>query len=88
MHEAGINMTQAISRVMQDLKHCCARFDQAAAALRKRAAAFDAHVRSDVESTIECFETLQTGGHTWSFACNRYGVGGYRQQDGSLSIPL
>ncbi|KAH7329675.1 hypothetical protein B0I35DRAFT_404864 [Stachybotrys elegans] len=88
MREAGINLDQAVNRVVEELEECCVRFNEAAAALRKRASGYGSNVQNDVERVIECFETLQSGGHNWSLQCRRYDMAQYVQKDGSLSIML
>ncbi|VUC35483.1 unnamed protein product [Clonostachys rosea] len=88
MNEHRISMNEAVALSVAGLAECCKRFDTAAAALRKRAMEFDTNVQSGVGRLIKCFETMQSGCYNWSKKTDRYGVGPYRKEDGSLQFQL
>ncbi|CAH0027841.1 unnamed protein product [Clonostachys rhizophaga] len=88
MNEHCISMNEAVALSVAGLAECCKRFDMAAAALRKRAMEFDINVQNDVGRLVRCFETMQSGCYNWSKKTDRYGVGPYRKEDGSLQFQL
>ncbi|KAK7216923.1 hypothetical protein V2G26_004926 [Clonostachys chloroleuca] len=88
MNEHCISMNEAVALSVAGLAECCKRFDMAGAALRKRAMEFDTNVQNSVGRLIRCFETMQSGCYNWSKKTDRYGVGPYRKEDGSLQFQL
>ncbi|CAH0057599.1 unnamed protein product [Clonostachys solani] len=88
MNEHSISMNDAVALTVAGLAECCKRFDTAATALRKRATEFDPNVQNGVGRLVKCFETMQSGCYNWSKKTDRYGVGPYRKEDGSLQFQL
>lgn len=88
MEETGNNLESVINTLSGELVNCAQEFDSSANRMRVMAVEYGPKTQGDVENLIREYERIITAVFTWTCLTPRYGMAGYKQEDGSFSIPL
>ncbi|PHH69555.1 hypothetical protein CDD82_7674 [Ophiocordyceps australis] len=87
MHASGQSIDSVMSLIIQQLEKCVQDIKGAGRALLGMVDN-DPLLRAGLQRYIDQVESMVTGAYYWSLECDRYQVAQYKQEDGSLVIPL
>ncbi|TLS28226.1 hypothetical protein PpBr36_01147 [Pyricularia pennisetigena] len=88
MAETGNNLESVINTLSGELIKCGQNFDASSHRMRAMAAEYGPSTQRDVEKLITEYQRIITAVWTWTCLTPRYGMAGYRCDDGSFLIPL